>query len=371
MRDSAVKSTVICGGVVVAIVVLTSCAQFARSNSGDVQPAVHDATSIFSLASALRRNTTTLTSRTTSLALDRIDQRQLPLDATYRRSGSGRGVTVYVFDGGVSTTHPELAGRVRTGFTAFPSDPKICNAHGTAVAGAIAGATLGVAPEAEIVDVKMVQCGTLRGTIKGIVDGAKWAIEDHAIRGGPAVANWSFIADTAAVIPALDSAVADLRAAGISVIVSAGNADVNACRVSPANSAGTIVVGATTVDIDTTGGEPHPVDKRAKDTAWGPCIDVFAPGDSVLLPSLDMDAHPITQLWNGTSMATGYVSGAAALFLQVAPKATPNEVADFIRRTSTPRVVSDAKSPVARMLFVGVPGAAPPVATTTLARRPK
>src|SRR6185295_2938648 len=205
------------------------------------------------------------------------DQRQLPLDATYRRAGSGRGVTVYVFDGGILPTHPELAGRVRTVFTAFPSDPKICNAHGTAVAGAIAGATLGVAPEAEIVDVKMVQCGNLRGTIKGIVDGAKWTIEDHKVRGGPAVANWSFIADTSADIPALDSAVTALRAAGIAVIVSAGNVDVNACKISPANAKGTIVVGASALRTDTTGGV-HAIDERAGETAWGPCVDVYAPG---------------------------------------------------------------------------------------------
>src|ERR671932_799762 len=187
-------------------------------------------------------------SRTLSFALDRIDQRRLPLDRTYRHGGTGKGVTVYVFDGGVSTDHPELAGRVRRGFTAFPADPAICNAHGTAVAGAIAGATLGVAPDADIVDVKMVECGRLRGTIQGIVDGAKWVLDD--VKKHPdhrAVANWSFIADTSAVIPALDSAVASLLRASVPVIVSAGNLETNACRVSPANSPGTIVVGSSSL----------------------------------------------------------------------------------------------------------------------------
>src|SRR5439155_5049852 len=161
-------------------------------------------------------------SQTVSVALDRIDQRELPLDRTYRRSGTGRGVSVYVFDGGVLPTHPELAGRVRKGFDAFPDDPGVCNAHGTAVAGAIAGKTLGVAPEAEIIDVKMVECGKLRGTIKAIVDGTAWVIQDHKEHPRrPAVANWSFIADTSTHILQLDSAVAQLRAAGIPVIVSA------------------------------------------------------------------------------------------------------------------------------------------------------
>src|SRR5919108_5597113 len=191
-------------------------------------------------------------SRTVSFALDRIDQRRLPLDHTYRHGGTGKGITVYVFDGGVSADHPELAGRVRRGYSAFPDDPAICNAHGTAVAGAGAGKTLGVAPEAEIVDVKMVQCEKLRGTIRGIVEGARWAIEDHKRHAGaPAIANWSFISDTAARIPALDSAVAALRANGIPVIVSAGNLDINACRVSPGNADGTIVVGASTIARET------------------------------------------------------------------------------------------------------------------------
>ncbi len=343
-------------GAISAAVVLTSCTQFVKAGFEADRTPDAEAGSTFSLASITGRNSALISTNTNSVALDRIDQRQLPLDATYRRSGSGRGVTVYVFDGGVSPVHPELAGRVRIGFTAFPADPKICNAHGTAVAGAIAGATLGVAPEAEIVDVKMVQCGTLRGTIKGIVDGAKWAIEDHKVRGGPAIANWSFIADTASDIPALDSAVAAMREAGISVIVSAGNINQNACKISPANAAGTIVVGASAVGIDSTGTQKITIDRRAENTAWGPCVDVFAPGDSVLLPSLDTQMKPITQLWNGTSMSAGYVSGAAALFLEHAPKASPDDVGEFLRRSATQSVIRNAGAEAGRLLFVGVPG---------------
>lgn len=359
MRHTTRRAIGFIGGALSAAVVLTSCTQFAKAGFDADRAAERDvASTMFSLASITRGVTSVVSTKTMSLALDRIDQRQLPLDATYRRSGSGRGVTVYVFDGGVSPTHPELAGRVRVGYTAFPNDPKICNAHGTAVAGAIAGATLGVAPEAEIVDVKMVQCGTLRGTIKGIVDGAKWAVEDHKARGGPAIANWSFIADTAQDIPALDSAVAHLRAAGIAVIVSAGNLNQNACKISPANAVGTIVVGASAVAIDTTGGLRTTTDVRASNTAWGPCVDVFAPGDSVMLPSLDATFKPISQLWNGTSMSAGYVSGAAALFLEASPMATPDDVSEWVRRSATAGVIRNAGGEAGRLLYVGVTGKA-------------
>jgi subtilisin family serine protease len=354
MRSGVSNSTRIHDAVVsgVAAAALIGCAHGA-------QPGAYVAQSVATAGSFLASDATSTNSkslhelRTISFALDRIDQRGLPLDHTYRHTGTGRGVTIYVFDGGVSQTHPELAGRVRTGYSAFPDDPKICNAHGTAVSGAIAGKTLGVAPEAEIVDVKMVQCERLRGTIRGIVEGAKWVIEDHREKGGPAIANWSFIADTAARIPALDSAVAALRAAGIAVIVSAGNVEVNACRVSPGNAEGTIVVGASSVGHETNDPNSPLVDRRAVGTAWGPCVDIYAPGDSVLLPSLDKDLSPSVQLWNGTSMSTGYVSGAAALYLESNPAASPDDVGRFLKTNATPNVVQDSFSPFARMLFVG------------------
>jgi len=287
---------------------------------------------------------------TVSFALDRIDQRDLPLDKTYRRAGTGRGVVVYVFDGGVLHTHPELAGRVRKGYDAFPSDPRVCNAHGTAVAGAIAGSTLGVAPGADVVDVKMVECGKLRGTIKAIVDGAKWTIEDARRHGRPAVANWSFIADTTANIPALDSAIANLRAAGIAVVVSAGNLEINACRVAPGNAEGAIVVGASSVAKTAEGGV---VDVRSPNTAYGPCVDIYAPGDSVLLPSFDQAQTPSVQLWNGTSMSAGYVSGAAALFLEQHPAARADDVLRALRGSATMNVVKETLAPLSWLLYVG------------------
>jgi subtilisin family serine protease len=333
-----------------AAVAIFGCAQASQPGLSSTKPTVATA-GYYSFAASSARPL--VAAHTVSFALDRIDQRDLPLDHTYRHAGSGHGVMVYVFDGGVSMDHPELAGRVRRGYTAFPEDPAICNAHGTAVAGAIAGKTLGVAPDAEIVDVKMVQCDKLRGTIRGIVDGARWAIQDHKDHPGtPAIANWSFIADTAARIPALDSAVASLRAAGIPVIVSAGNVDVNACRISPGNADGTIVVGASALIRDDRS-VSDPIDRRAPGTAWGPCVDLYAPGDSVLLPSLDKDRSPTVQLWNGTSMSAGYVSGAAALFLETNPNATPDDVSQYLRETSTKNVVRDSRSPFSRMLFVG------------------
>jgi subtilisin family serine protease len=335
-----------------AVMLLLGCAQASRTGAERMEP-THSFSSAGALA-ASASNSAVFETHTVSMALDRIDQRELPLDRTYRRSGTGRGVTVYVFDGGILPTHPELIGRVRKGYDAFESDPEVCNAHGTAVAGAIAGKTLGVAPEAEVVDVKMVECGKLRGTIKAIVDGARWAIEDHKRTGRPAVANWSFIADTAGRIAALDSAVNMLREAGIPVIVSAGNVEANACKISPGNADGAVVVGASTlIRAQNDKGESKLIDRRAYSTAFGPCVDIYAPGDSVLLPSFDANLTPGVQLWNGTSMSTGYVSGAVALYFEAHPRATPDDATRHLRMSGTINTIEDTASPVSWLLYVG------------------
>jgi len=332
----------------IAAIVLGGCAPATRG--------VRTHTSVVSSAGNTVASVPTpyVESQTVSFALDRIDQRSLPLDQTYRHFGTGSGVTVYVFDGGILDTHPELAGRVRRGFDAFPGEEHVCNAHGTAVAGAVAGTTLGVAPDAEIVDVKMVECRRLRGTIDAIVQGARWVIADHARHPTrPAIANWSFIADTAASIPALDSAVVSLRAAGIPVVVSAGNVEMNACRIAPANSPGTIVVGASRIRRAGADSQARLVDARTPGTAFGTCLDVFAPGDSVLLPSMESPRQPTTQLWTGTSMSAGYVSGAIALYLEAHPTATPDAVYEYIRSASRSTIVDPTRSPHTGLLYLG------------------
>ena len=267
-----------------------------------------------------------------------------------RRMGTGRGVAIYVFDGGVSDQHAELNGRVRVGFDAFPSTPRICNAHGTAVAGAAAGATLGVAPEAEIIDVKIINCDHMRGSVGAIVDGAAWTVRDHRRHPGqPAIANWSFAVDTTRNVPEVDSALAMLREAGILVVVAAGNFEIDACRVSPANAPRALVVGASAiVRASDRSSDGEWQDVRAKNTAWGPCVDLYAPGDSVLLPGVDREG-PTTSAWNGTSMAAGYVSGAASLIFEHDPAASPDEVMMALLQQATPSVV-DERAPRAGIM---------------------
>ncbi|HSQ29712.1 MAG TPA: S8 family serine peptidase [Gemmatimonadaceae bacterium] len=291
---------------------------------------------------------------TASVALDRITKRAPLLNGVVRHAGTGRGVTVYVFDGGIDANHPELETRVRVGFDAFPSSPRVCNPHGTAVAGAIAGTTLGVARDAEIVDVKIINCRTARGSAGSLLAAARWVAEDH--RGhpeSPAVANWSFVVDSQRPNRAVERAAAVLLEAGIAVVASAGNFNVDACRVSPASSHRVMVVGASALTHDTAGGSWR--DVRSDGTAYGPCVDLYAPGDSVLLPTVD-GGRPGEGLWSGTSMAAGYVSGAAALVLERFHAASPQFVVATLRNASTVAMVDERRPSSAgrrRVLYIG------------------
>jgi subtilisin family serine protease len=293
--------------------------------------------------------------RTTSIALDRVGKRQPRLDSTLRRSRTGAAVAIYVFDGGVSDQHPELAGRVHVGFDAFPSPSRVCNSHGTAVAGAAAGATLGVAPEAEIIDVKIINCDHMHGSVTAILAAARWAAEDHARHPGqPAVVNWSFVVDTGRSVIEIDRAAMILHDAGMLLVVAAGNLEADACSLSPANAPHALVVGASSL-TRASGGSRMRRDVRAQNTAWGRCVNLYAPGDSVQLPGLD-GGVPTVMVWSGTSMSAGYVSGAAALVLERDPTASPERVAQMILSSATPNAVDERRGgPRGRLLYIGPP----------------
>ncbi|MDF5394053.1 S8 family serine peptidase, partial [Vibrio parahaemolyticus] len=92
--------------------------------------------------------------------LDRIDQRNLPLDNNYSANFDGTGVTAYVIDTGVNNAHVEFGGRSVSGydFVDNDADASDCNGHGTHVAGTIGGSLYGVAKNVNLVGVRVLSC---------------------------------------------------------------------------------------------------------------------------------------------------------------------------------------------------------------------
>jgi subtilisin family serine protease len=268
--------------------------------------------------------------------LDRIDQRALPLSATYTYTATGSGVTAYVIDTGIRKTHTQFGGRAVHGVdTTAPvgvtSDD--CNGHGTHVAGTIGGSIHGVAKSVRLVAVRVLTCaGT--GLNSGVIAGVDWVTGDHSA-GQPAVANISLGGGKSA---ALEQAVANSIADGVTYAVAAGNETEDACTGSPSGLPAAITVGATTN-----------TDARASYSDFGSCVDFFAPGSNITSASFLTDTGTATM--SGTSMASPHVAGAAALYLQGSPASTPQQVRDGLFNLTTKNVVTDARSTNSHLLF--------------------
>jgi subtilisin family serine protease len=272
-----------------------------------------------------------------SWGLDRVDQRNLPLNSSYTYPDTaGQGVTAYVIDTGVRITHSDFGGRASYGYDAVDNDntAQDGHGHGTHVAGTVAGTAYGVAKKARVVGVRVLN-NSGSGTTAQVVAGIDW-VARNAVK--PAVANMSLGggADTA-----IDTAVRNAIASGVTFAVAAGNESTNASTRSPARVTEAITVGATTSS-----------DARAGYSNYGTVLDLFAPGSSIT--SAWSTSDTATNTISGTSMATPHVAGAAALHLAANPAATPAQVASALTTAATPNVVtSPGTGSPNRLLYVG------------------
>jgi subtilisin family serine protease len=265
--------------------------------------------------------------------LDRIDQRNLPLNGTYSYEYTGAGVHAYIVDTGVLSTHVEFSGRMRPGFDSIEDGfgTEDCRGHGTHVAGTVGGSTVGVAKDVWLHPVRVLNCDG-EGTLEQVLAGIDWIAAHHE---KPAVANLSLGGEAT---QAVDDAVEATIAAGVTFVVAAGNDGWEACSTSPARTPSALTVGATD-DTDT----------RAWFSNFGSCVDLFAPGQGILSAWFTGDTD--MEIADGTSMATPHVSGAVALYLEGHPTASPQELhEELIARSTSHRVTEPGLGSPNRLL---------------------
>ncbi|WP_395851944.1 Ig-like domain-containing protein [Cystobacter fuscus] len=281
--------------------------------------------------------------------LDRIDQRDLPVDQSYSYSRAGSGVHVYVLDTGIWTPHNEFEGRARfeydvASYSWNQGNPD-CNGHGTHVAGIIGGKTYGVAKGVTLHAVRVLGCDGA-GYVSDAILGIEWVTANHV---KPAVANMSLTAwaDT----QALEDAITRSINAGITYVVAAGddeggpfNFGADACGRSPGRLPAAITVSATSS-----------TDSRWSTANYGSCVDLFAPGAQIVSAWPGATGYyghyGDTLTASGSSMAAAHVTGAVALYLEGDPTATPEQIANRLISRATPDKVSYPEGTPNRLLF--------------------
>jgi subtilisin family serine protease len=288
-----------------------------------------------------------------SWGLDRIDQRSRPLDSSYEYASDGAGVNVYIIDSGIRGTHTEFGGRAVGAFTTV-SDGRgtsDCTGHGTHVAGIIGGRTFGVAKGVTLNALRVYDCSA-RSTVSAVISAVDWVTKNRVL---PAVANMSMASTLSSSLNAAVKASID---AGVTYVVAAANYSADACAYSPASVSQAITVAAT-----------NSLDGQAAYSNFGSCVDLYAPGSSILSTWYTSDTA--TFYSSGTSMAAPHAAGAAALYLASNPGAVPASVAQALVANATPNVVTGAGVGSPNLLlytgFIGTPVSSPPPADTSSA----
>ena len=278
----------------------------------------------------------TTQSPTPSWGIDRIDAAS-GRDDHYTFPNTASNVTTYIIDTGINPGIADLAGRILPGADFIDGgEPDDCNGHGTHVAGTVAGTNYGVAKDAKVVAVRVLNCQG-SGSTSGVIAAVDW-VAANAIK--PAVANMSLGGGYSS---ALNSAIANAIASGVTFAVAAGNSNADACNYSPASAPNAITVGATTSS-----------DVKAYYSNYGNCVDIQAPGSSIT--STWIGGENATATISGTSMASPHVAGAAALVLGANPAFSPAEVRDALVNNATEGVVGGLPSGPDKLLYVGFIG---------------
>lgn len=231
-------------------------------------------------------------------------------------SANGTGITIAVLDGGVQSSHPDLAAHIVPGWNFYNNNNNTAdiNGHGTQVAGvaaAIGNNSLGVtggAWNAKIMPMRISDDAGYITYYSIVANALTWAADR-----GARVANISYIVSH---VPTIQTAAQYMRSKGGVVVASAGNS--GSYRSDPANSA-MITVAATDSS-----------DKRASWSAYGPIVDVAAPGVSIKTTLRGGGYGSVS----GTSFSSPLTAGVVALMLSANPALQPSQVDSILASTA-------------------------------------
>ncbi|WP_372369009.1 S8 family serine peptidase [Candidatus Uabimicrobium sp. HlEnr_7] len=260
-----------------------------------------------------------------------IEQEEKPWGLDYIKSRevnakgfTGKGVIVAVVDTGIDTDHPDFApGQIRTDLckSFISTEPTVedANGHGTHCAGTIAGQNYGVAPDAEIIGVKVLS-GSGSGSWTGVMQGVEYAALHADVismsLGGRANPNGNVVED--AVENAIDN--------GVTIVIAAGNEGPFAQTI---GTPGTVNKAITVGAIDKNG-ELAYFSSRGVSVYLEEKPDIVAPGVDVLSAWKNGGTNTIS----GTSMATPHVAGLVALMLSKAKGIKPQGIKNILMSTS-------------------------------------
>lgn len=231
-------------------------------------------------------------------------------------AASGSGVTIAILDGGVDGTHPDLAERMVPGWNFYDNNSNTSDVtgHGTKVAGvaaAIGNNALGVTGGAWNARIMPMRISSTTGNItyySTVADALTWAADR-----GARVANISFIVSHVA---AIQSAAQYMRSKGGVVVSSAGN---TGALIDIPNTSSIITVAGT-----------DSADVRASWSAYGPMVDVAAPGVGIYTtaPGGTYGAY------SGTSFSSPLTASVVALMLSANPALQPSQVDTILTSTA-------------------------------------
>lgn len=282
--------------------------------------------------------------------LDRIDD-PTGTDNSFTYRSFGTGVTAYIVDTGIMYQHTQFGSptRASAGFDyeagrAAPGSD--CHGHGTHVAGIVGGTAVGVAKSVNLVSVRVLDCAAI-GTSTSLIQGINWLTQHCSTTASQkCVANQSlsFNGIAADVEAAIQASIRQ----GVSYVVAAGNANTNACDVTPARMPEVVTVGAST-QPSAAGVNPVVADSRASFSNFGPCVDLFAPGVNIMSSyyfASDPNLLGSGARLNGTSQAAPHVAGVAVQILSRSKTLLkPASVHATLVTDSTKNVIAAASLP--------------------------